>query len=130
MPRFPRKMALYYLAKLDITNPWTNIWSLRKFDLDFWQTSRQIYMKVQYRDKFFGKFISIPQKNNVVFVDQTWRYKALNQHSSTEKIWFKLLRDLKTLKTSKVGLAFLEKWFCILRTNLALSRLEQIFDDS
>ena len=56
LPQFPRKMVLYLLAKLGIINPWTNIWSLRTFNLGFWQTWKQIYQKLQWKGKVFEGF--------------------------------------------------------------------------
>ena len=42
LPQFPRKMVLYLSTKLGIIEPWTNIESLRTFDIGFWQTSKKI----------------------------------------------------------------------------------------
>ena len=53
LPRFPRKMVLYSSTKFGILKPWTNIPWPRRFDLGFWQTSKQIYQKLQYREKAF-----------------------------------------------------------------------------
>ena len=50
---FPRKIVLYSPTKFGILKPWANIKSLRRFDLGFWQISKQIYRKYQYREKVF-----------------------------------------------------------------------------
>ena len=60
LSRFPRKMVLYWSTKVGIIKPWTNIQSLRTFDLGFWQTSKQICRKLQYKEKVFGEFQSFP----------------------------------------------------------------------
>ena len=54
--RFPRKMVLYRSTKFGILKPWTNIPKLIRFDLGFWRTSKQIYRKLEYREKIFGEF--------------------------------------------------------------------------
>ena len=38
----------------------TNIQSLRRFNLSIWQISKQIYGKLQYRKTLFGKFQCLP----------------------------------------------------------------------
>ena len=53
---FSRKVVLYSSTKFGLLKTWTNIKSLRKFDLGFWQTSKQIYQKLQYREKVFREF--------------------------------------------------------------------------
>ena len=60
LSRFPRKMVLYWSTKVGIIKPWTNIQSIRRFDLGFWQTSKQICRKLQYKEKVFGEFQSFP----------------------------------------------------------------------
>ena len=56
LSRFPRKMVLYSLTRFGIIKAWSNIPWLRRFDLGFFQTSKQIYRKLQYSEKVFGKF--------------------------------------------------------------------------
>ena len=56
LPRFPRKMILYSSTKFGILKPWSSIQSLRKFDLGFWQASKQFFSKFQYREKAFEEF--------------------------------------------------------------------------
>ena len=75
LPRFPRKMILYSWTKFGILKHWTNIPSLRRFDWGFWQTSKQICRKLQYKEKVFKHFQGLsrfPRKNGFVFVDKTW----------------------------------------------------------
>ena len=78
-----------------------------------------------------ARFPSLSQKNGFVFADQIWHYEALNQYSTTGRFHFgfyslqnKFIDNLnigrKFSKSSKVCLAFSEKWFCIRRSNLAL----------
>ena len=73
----------------------------------------------------YPRFVSLSQKNGFVFVNQIWHYKALNQSSMAQKIWFGLLTELKTslqeiptkgesfLEIIKVCLAFPKIFFCI-----------------
>ena len=56
LPRFFKKMVLYSSVKFDILKPGTNIQSLRWFDLGFWQTSKHVCRKLQYREKLFEEF--------------------------------------------------------------------------
>ena len=55
LPHFTRRMVLYLSTKFGILKPWTNILQLKRFDLVYWQTSKQIYTKVKYREKGFGE---------------------------------------------------------------------------
>ena len=41
--------------------PFTNIQSYRRFDLGFFQTSEQVYRKLQHGEKIFAKFQSEPR---------------------------------------------------------------------
>ena len=61
LPRFPRKMVLYLLRKFFIFKPRTEIHLFRKFDLHFWKDWKQIYLKLQYKEFFFGKFQGQPR---------------------------------------------------------------------
>ena len=70
-PCLPRKMVLCSLSKFGIRNAWTNIQWLRRFNLRFLQTSKQIYRKLQYTEKTFREgstFALLSQKNGFIFV--------------------------------------------------------------
>ena len=56
LPRFPWKMFLYSSTKFGILKPWFIISKPIRFDLGFWQTSKQIYRKLKYWEKVFQKF--------------------------------------------------------------------------
>ena len=56
---FSWKMVLYSSTKFGILKPWTNIQSFRRFDLGLYETSKQIYRKLQYREKLFQEFKSL-----------------------------------------------------------------------
>ena len=60
LPRFPRKMVCYFLTKLDIIKLWTNIQSLKRLNLGFWQASKQTYRKLKYREKVSGEVQGLP----------------------------------------------------------------------
>ena len=47
---------MHSLTKFAIINPCTNITRLRRFDLGFWQSSKQVYREIWCRETFFGKF--------------------------------------------------------------------------
>ena len=58
---FPGKIILYSWTKLGILKPWAKIpWS-RRFELGFWQTSKQFDRKLQYTDNFFGEIPALPR---------------------------------------------------------------------
>ena len=59
LPRFRWKMVLYSSTKFDIWKPWTNIPYVLRWDLGYWQASKQSYRKLNYRGIFFGKFESL-----------------------------------------------------------------------
>ena len=58
--RFPRKIVLYLSTNFGIRKTWTNFPLPRTFDLSFWQTSKQIYVKLQCRGKAFEEFQGLP----------------------------------------------------------------------
>ena len=49
-------MDLYSSTKFGIIKPWTIISNLIRFDLDFWQASKQIYRKLKYREELLEEF--------------------------------------------------------------------------
>ena len=71
----------------------------RRFNLSFWQTSEQVYRKLQHGKKNLCK-VSKPaspsQNIGFTFLDQIWHYKDLNQYSTAQKIWFTLHTDFKS----------------------------------
>lgn len=52
----PEKIVLYSSSKFGSFEPYTNIQSVRRFYLGFWQTSKLMYRKFQYWEKVFGNF--------------------------------------------------------------------------
>ena len=56
LPRFPRKIVLYSSTKFGILKPWTIISNLIRFDLGFWQASKQIYRKLKHRENVLEEF--------------------------------------------------------------------------
>ena len=61
LPRFPRKMVLYSSTNFRILKPWTIISNLIRFDLGFWQASKQIYRKLKYRENNLEEFQRLPR---------------------------------------------------------------------
>ena len=61
LSHFPIYMVLYSPSKCGIIKPWTNIQSLRRFFFGIRQTSKWIYRKIQYREKFFLVFRCFPR---------------------------------------------------------------------
>ena len=58
---FSRKMVVYSSTKFGIRKPWKKLASLRRLNLGFWQTSKQIYRELQFREEFFGEFEALPR---------------------------------------------------------------------
>ena len=56
LPGFPRNVVLYSSTNFRILKPSTIISNLIRFDLGFWQASKQIYRKFKYREKVLGEF--------------------------------------------------------------------------
>ena len=56
LPRCPRKMALYSSTKFGILKRLTIISNHIRFDWGFWQASKQIYRKLEYRKKVLEEF--------------------------------------------------------------------------
>ena len=92
-------MFLYLSTKFSILQLWNNILKPMRFDLDFWQISKQIYRKPRYRKNVFGGFQgfhSFFRKNTVVFLNQIWYLKTLNQDSIDHEMLFRTLTHFKT----------------------------------
>ena len=72
LPRFPRKMVLYLWSKFSILKHCTNIQSLRRLELRFWQTSKQIYGKSNMKKNFFQSFkvCLAASKRQFLFVEE------------------------------------------------------------
>ena len=50
LPRFTRKMVLYSSTNFRIWKPWAILSNFIRFDLGFWQASKQFYRKLKYRE--------------------------------------------------------------------------------
>ena len=59
--RFSKKMVLYSSTKFGILKPSTFFFSLIRFDLGFWQASKQIYRKLKYRENNLEEFQRLPR---------------------------------------------------------------------
>ena len=90
-------MFLYSLTKFGNFQRWTNIQWLRKFDLSFEETSKQIYRKLQYRKKVFESFkvcLAFPE----IWFCICWpkfAFWAFSQYSIPQKIRLKLFTGFK-----------------------------------
>ena len=92
--RFPRRMVLYSSTKIGIKMLSTNIISLWRFDLGYWQTSKESYRKLQYEETVFEKFQGLARFPTEFFLPFL-HFKALNQCSMASKF------GLDFWKTSK-----------------------------
>ena len=55
-------MSLHLKTKFCIAKPWSNIQSFRRFHFDLWQTSKQIYRKLQCSSKDIQGLTRFPRK--------------------------------------------------------------------
>ena len=61
LPYFPRKMVLYSSTKFGILKLWTIIFKLIRFNLGFWETSKQIYRRLKYKERVLQEFQRLPR---------------------------------------------------------------------
>ena len=88
-------MFLYSLTKFGNFKRWTNIQWLRNFDLSFWETSKQIYRKLQYRKKVFESLkvcLAFPEIWFCICWPKFW---AFCQCSVSQKIQLKFFTGFK-----------------------------------
>ena len=97
--RFSRKMVFYSLSKFCIFYPCANIQSLRTFVLSLWGTSKQIYKKLWYEEKFFGKLqvlLCFTRKMVLCSLTKFCIFLAFYIYSITQEILFRILTEPKT----------------------------------
>ena len=56
LSRFSGEMVFYSSTKFGILEPWKIIPKLRRYDLGFWQTSKEIYRKLKYKENVLEEF--------------------------------------------------------------------------
>ena len=132
--RFPRKNSFVYSStEFGILKPWTNIQSLRRFDLGFWKTSKQIYRKLQHRKKVFEELKGLSRFPRKMILYSSTKFGILKPWTNiswprrfdlgiwqtSKQIYRKLQLGRKFLESLKLCLAFPEKWFWIHRPNVA-----------
>ena len=133
-----QKNGLYLSTKFDILNPWTNIQSLRRFNLGFWQTSKQIYRKLQYREKVFGEFQALPRFPRKMVVRHFPRRVVMSllrkfcifQHCTIIQLFRRFdLRFWKNLKQIYRKLQYEEKFsrFCLVFRKMTLYLLTKLY---
>ena len=61
LPPFPRKMVFYSSTRFGILKPGTIISKFIRFDLDFWQTSKPIYIRLTSRANNLEEFQCLPR---------------------------------------------------------------------
>ena len=117
---FSRKMVVYSSTKFGIRKPWKKILSLRTLNLGFSQTSKQIYRKLQFREKVFGEFEALPRFRRKMILNSSSKFGILKpekilhgpQHSieSFYRLQINFMRNSNIgrglLKSYKVFLAF------------------------
>ena len=80
--RFPRKMVVYSSTNFGILKPSAIISNLIRFDLGFWETSKQFYRKLKYREKVFEEFRRLLRFPRKMVLDSStpfgiWRPEAI-----------------------------------------------------
>ena len=122
LPRFSRKMVLYLLTNFDIIRPWTSIQTPRRFNLGFWQTSKQIYIKLEYSEKILGRFnVSLTFPQNCISISQpNLVFESLEPiFHGTQQIERKLQHNGTAFGDFQSFSGFSQKQFYICRLNLA-----------
>ena len=98
LPRFPRKIVLYLSTKFGILKPWTIIPKLKRFDIRFWQTSKQIYRKLKYREKVLEEFQRLPRFPRKMVLYSSTKFGVLKPWTIISKL---IIFDLSFWQTSK-----------------------------
>ena len=98
LPRFPRKMGLYLLTRLGIIKPWTNIQSLRRFDLGFRQTSKQICRKLHNKEKVFEEFHGFTRFPRKMVLYSLNKFGILKPWTNRKPFFWKSKAKLKTFQ--------------------------------
>ena len=97
---FFRKMVLYSSTKFCILRPWAIISNLIRFDLGFWQASKQFYRKLEYWEKPLEDFQRFPRFARKMVL-----------HSSTNFRFFKPWAIISSLIRFDLGFSLASKPF-------------------
>ena len=137
-------MSLHLKTKFCIAKPWSNIQSFRRFHFDLWQTSKQIYRKLQYRNKVFEDIQGLTRfpRKMVLYSSTTlgiikpstnipWlRWFDLGFSQTSKQIFRKLQLREEIFGELQTCSTFPEKPFCISWPNLPLKTIEPIFNNT
>ena len=133
-------MVLFSSTKLGIVKPSTNNQSLRRFDLVFRQTSKQIYTELKYRDKGFEEWQGLCRFRRKMILYSSTKFDILKPSTDIPwprkfdwgfwQTWKEIFRKIqcrdKFLESPKLWKAP-ENWFCIHQLDLAFESLEPMF---
>ena len=133
LPRFPRKMVLYSSTNFHILKPWAIISNLIRFDLGFWQASKQIYRKLKYREKVLEEFQRLPRFPRKMVLYSSTNFRILKPWAiisklirfdlgfwqASKQIYRKLEYSEKVLEEFQRSPRFPKKWLCIRQPSLA-----------
>ena len=76
--RFPRKMVVYSSTNFGILKPWAIISNLIRFDLGFWETSKQFYRKLKYRENIFEECQHLRRFSRKIVLYSRTKFRILN----------------------------------------------------
>ena len=127
VPCFPRKMVLYSSTNFRILKLWVIISNLIRFDLGFWQASKRLCRKLQYREKVLEEFQRLRRSPGKIVLYSSTNFRVLKTWAIISNLvrfdlGFERLRNhfignlnigRSIWKSLNVCLAFSEKWFCI-----------------
>ena len=108
---FLEKIVLCSSRKFYIFKPFTNVQSHTKFDLGFWQTSEQVYRKLQYGEKFFGKFQGLLHFTRKLVLYLLSKFSILKHCTNTQSLRRLELRFWQTSKQIYGTLQYKERLF-------------------
>ena len=125
---FPRKMVLYSLTKFRILKPWTIISKLIRFDLSFWQTSKQVYRKLEYRENLLEEFLYLPHFPRKIVLYSSIKFGILKSWTIISKfirfdlgLWQTLKQVYRKLKYRKKVLEDFQRLPLFSRKNILYS---------
>ena len=83
---FPKKLVLYYSTKFGILKSWAIISKLVKFYLGLWQSSKEVYRKLKYRENVSKKFQYFPRFTIKMVLYSSTKFAILKPRNIISKL--------------------------------------------
>ena len=138
---FPEEIVLCLSWKFNTFEPLITVQSHRRFHLGIWKTSEQAYRKLQYAEKFCGKFQGLsgfPRKMVLCLWSkfsilkhctniQSFRRLELHFWQTSKQIYGNFNIKKNFFQSFKVCLAASKRWFSIFQGNFTFLSFVPIF---